>query len=307
MPSDTIVFSKCLDYNTAMRYFRTLWIYAKRHYDFLILDLLTYSVAYCLAVLIRLAMDIRITHGELFLKYGIVSLVVYLVVELANKNLNGVISRSPAREMETVGLQMLATWSIYTVILFLSKNAFHFSRALYLTTFFVCYVCLVIARIAMKSIVKYTRLQKAISPKLLIVCEAQRAHKVLMKLLPGTMENKYDICGIVMNEKGPADYHDWYPSALGLSHISDFISDRRVRAAYIELDDAEEEARVIQDLLSAGVIVHRSLGDSHFTYASQRINELSGVSVITIEDTRSSLVSRLEALLDKILRRKHLQ
>ena len=53
---------------------KTILLYIKRHYSLIILDLIVYAVAYCLAVLIRYSIDIRITHGELFLKYGILSL-----------------------------------------------------------------------------------------------------------------------------------------------------------------------------------------------------------------------------------------
>lgn len=278
--------------------------YIRRHLDFLLLDLLTFSLAYFATVQIRRAMDIRIHHGELFLKYGIVVIAIYVIVEIRSQNLNGIVSRSIPREAAAVGFQMLMTWSIYTVILYLLKEAHDFSRMIYVSAFFVCSLAILIVRTIWKAIVKYGRIHDRVSPKLLIVCEASRAQEILTRMLHGNFENRYDICGVVMNDKEPVNYNDWYPHATGLSQIPEFIIDKHVQDAYIELDDANEEADAISMLLNAGVIVHRSLGDSRFEYVNQRINDLGGRSVITIEDTQISLISKADQLWDRIRKRK---
>ena len=104
-------------------------------------------------------------------------IVVYLLVELSNQNLNNIFSRNIFQEIIEVGRQMVMSWSIYTVILFLQKEAHHFSRILYVTTFFVCYVCILIVRTLWKNFVKFYK--RSLSPKLLIICEAGQAQTVL--------------------------------------------------------------------------------------------------------------------------------
>ena len=150
---------------------RKTWFYIRRHWDFLLLDLLTYGLAYFLSVQIRRSLDIkRITHGELFLTYGLVGLLVYAVVELANQNLNNIFSRSIFQETKEVGRQMVMSWSIYTVILFLQKEAHHFSRTLYVITFFACFICILVVRTLWKNVVKFSKVRKVFCPKLLIIC-----------------------------------------------------------------------------------------------------------------------------------------
>ena len=282
---------------------RKTWFYIRRHWDFLILDVLTYSLAYYLAVQIRRSLDIkRITHGELFLTYGLVGIVVYLLVELSNQNLNNIFSRNIFQEIIEVGRQMVMSWSIYTVILFLQKEAHHFSRILYVTTFFVCYVCILIVRTLWKNFVKFYK--RSLSPKLLIICEAGQAQTVLNRILPGSFENQYTISAVITNKDGDADYSDWYPLLRGLHHITAFLNDKRVQAAYVELNNADEEKAVIQELLDSGILIHRSLGDSRLHYVSQSIEDLGYHSVITIADTQVSLVSRVDIIFKEKMKRR---
>lgn len=283
-----------------MRYVQKVLSYTRKHIDYLIVDIVTYLLAYYVAVQIRRSMSIPIHHGELFLKFGLVGLLIYVVVELYNQSLNGIIDRSIVREAEAVGVQMLTSWSIYTVVLFLVEEAHEFSRSIYVFTFFVCFFAILFSRTVWKHIVRYSNLEKKLTPRLLIACEASRAQTVLNRLLTGSFENRYKIEAVVVNEKGELDYSDWYPCERGLEHVADYIHDSHVQEAYVELDDPEEEARVFSILLSAGIIIHRSLGESVFDYATQHINDVAGKYVITIEGAQVSVARKAEKLLRQV-------
>lgn len=287
-----------------MRFIRKLIIYVRRHFDFLILDLITFVVAYVLTVQVRRAIDIRIIHDELFLRFGLVGFVVYLVVLLAGYNLNGILSRSFPREIKAVALQMISTWSIYTVILFMLKEAHDFSRLIYMLGFLMCSFSILVVRSIWKSIVKHSGMNKRVSPLVLIISDRPRAQKVLQGLLPNSYENTYKIVGVVANEIGEKSYHDWYPYYEGFQNIPGILSNRHVQDAFVALDDAEEEAIVFKMLLDAGVTIHRSLGDSTFGYASEHIDLFGGKAVITIDDTQPSLVSRADSIWKEFIRKR---
>lgn len=280
-----------------MKYMQKVLSYTGKHIDFLIVDIVTYILAYFAAVQVRRSLDIPIYHGELFLKFGLVGLLIYIFVELYNQNLNGILSRSIVREAEKVGVQMLTSWSIYTVVLFMLKEAHKFSRSIYASTFFGCFFAILITRTVWKHVVRFSNLHDTVTPKLLIVCEASRAQIVLDRLLTGTFENRYDIDAIVVNNPKELQYTDWYPCKKGLEHVSDYVHDQRVQEAYVELDDPSEETRIFNELLGAGIIIHRSLGESIFDFASQSINDIGGKYVITIEGAQVSLARKAEKLL----------
>lgn len=286
-----------------MKQLRKIWIYAQRHKDFIFLDCIVYGLAFYIAILFRRSLDIPIRHGDLFIRFGLVGLVVYILMELIDQNLNGVVSRSMAREAEALGRHMTLSWSIYTVILFLRKDAHMFSRSVYVITFFTCYVSIFIARTIWKAFVKYGQRHDAIAPRILLICDSPRAQGVIDRLMRGTFENKYEIAAVIVNNKEGVVYEDHYPLEKGLDKIEKWIRDKHVQGAYVELWDANEEREVIDQLLGAGVIVHKSLGDSSLDYASMRINELSDKSVITIEDSTPSLAKKVDQVLVQ-LRRK---
>ena len=286
-----------------MKQLRKIWIYAQRHKDFIFLDCIVYGLAFYIAILFRRSLDIPIRHGDLFIRFGLVGLVVYILMELIDQNLNGVVSRSMAREAEALGRHMTLSWSIYTVILFLRKDAHMFSRSVYVITFFTCYVSIFIARTIWKAFVKYGQRHDAIAPRILLICDSPKAQGVIDRLMRGTFENKYEIAAVIVNNKEGVVYEDHYPLEKGLDKIEKWLRDKHVQGAYVELWDANEEREVIDQLLGAGVIVHKSLGDSSLDYASMRINELSDKSVITIEDSTPSLAKKVDQVLVH-LRRK---
>lgn len=286
-----------------MNLFRRTLIYIRRYFDFLLLDLVAFTLAYYATVLIRRSLRLPVYHGELFLAFGIVGIVLYFLVLLFCRSLCGILFRSFASETKAVMIQMTITWSLYTVIIFVLKEAHDFSRMIWGLALVVCTLNILLVRTIWKYIVSYSKLRHILVPKLLIVCEADQADTILQRLLPGSFGNQYEICAVVMNERTSPSYHDCYPSETGLSHITDFISDRRVQEAYVELLDAEEEKQVMEELLMAGIVVNRSLRNSRLNYSAQEIRTLSGYSVITIRDTQQSLVSRIDKLL-KRLRKK---
>lgn len=274
-----------------------LYAYARRHWDFLLIDLGSFALAYYAALLMRRAMNIPIYRGDLVIKYGFVAAAVYLVVLFVTQNLNGILFRGFARETERLMVQMGISWSAFTVILYLHREAHEFSRSIYLIALVTCFVCILLARSLWKMLMRYSRLHEKSAPSLLIVCDAEKAQTVLDRLLPGSFGNFYRICGLVLTREGKKDYRDCYPCVIGLENMGEILKDWRVQDAYIELADPVQENQAIRVLLDAGVTVHRSLGESEMDYLSQRIDHIAGNSVITIEDSRSSMAGKLDDLI----------
>ena len=278
-------------------WFRKIYLYTRRHADFLIVDMVSFILAYGLALLIRRAMNIPIYRGNLVIKYGFVAAFVYLIGEYFTQNLNGILFRGLGREAERLAVQIGVSWSIFTVILYLHQEAHEFSRSIYLIALVTCFVFILTGRTLWKMLLRYSRLHEKNAPFMMIVCEKRNAQTVLNRLLPGSFGNFYRISGLVLTDRGEMNYNDWYPCVIGLEKTEEAIRDWRVQDAYVELANPQEEARIIRLLLNAGVTVHRSLGESKIDYLSQRIDYVGGKSVITIEDARSSLAGRLDELI----------
>lgn len=275
-----------------MSYLKKLIIYIKRHYDFLLVDLLAFALGYLITVQIRRSWHMPIHHGELFTTFGLVCGAIYLFVVLFSHNLNGIMARSFVAEFEAVFLQMLSTWAIFTVVLYLRKDANDFSRAVYFLTFIVCFIIILIFRSVWKFItaVGTNRIQP---PKLLVVCDARKVETVLMRILPETYEGKCDIYAIIATNED-VEYRDHYPFVKGLSHLKEAAKDPHIDAAYVELENPDEETKAIKLLLKEEIIVYKGLGGGSFQYASQYITQFGRSSVLAIQGLNISLASKAD-------------
>ena len=269
-------------------------LFIRKYYDFLIVDLIAFILGFYVSLIFRRSIDISLYNQNRLLTYGIVAVVSFLAVELFSENLKGIAARGLVREVEVVTFQMTITWTLYLSILFFMHNIYALSRIFAAVNFLICWIFLLVFRNAWKMFCMFSKKSSRVMPGLLIVTEASRAQAVLDRLVPGALSKEYEICAVIMNEKGEPDYRDWYPHDTGLENIEKYTGERRVRYAYVELDDRDEEKSVIDRFLEAGVVVYRSLGNSVLEYADQAIGQLDGKSVIVISGAESSLASKID-------------
>ena len=272
--------------------------YIERHFDFILLDISAFMLAFFLSVKLRRSMDMPIKHGEMFLPYGAICVLIFLIIDILGHNLNGVVIRGIAKETEVTFSLMIVTWSIYTVVLYLT-DAHLFSRAVYLITFCGCYLGVLITRIIWKSIIRLG-LKDLKPPTLLLVCDAEKVNEVIKKILPGSYEQLYEIKYVVTN-KECTDYKDYFPLSTDLNKIKDVAVDNSIEDAYVELSNEKEEHFAIQQLLKSQITVHKAIGDGEYNYASQYINKVGNLYTLTIQGLNISLVSKGDKFIKKIL------
>ncbi len=291
---DTALEQKGPERENALKILTKKRLFIAKHYDFLIVDLAAFILGFYVSLLLRRSLEMRFYNQNLLWTYAITAVLSFLLVEIVSENLNGVITRGLVREIQATAIQMTRTWTVYLSVLFFMHNIFALSRIFAVVSCLFCFILVLLFRNAWKMFCKFSRVSDSVMPELLIVCEASHAQRVLNRLVSGSLSKQYDICGLVVNEKSRLDYHDWYPCRTGLEGIDAFTGERRIQYAYVELNDRKEEQETIDKLLKAGIIVHRSMGDSVLQYADQDIGELNGKTVIVISGAQSSLLSRAD-------------
>lgn len=277
-------------------------LYMKKHADFIICDLLALIAGYIVVVQFRYLAS-AVHHGELFFDYGVVLSAVYFVILIFSRNLSGVIKRSFFKECQTLLVQVFVSWAFFTVVLYGVKTAQDFSRSVYAAAFVVCYILLLFERSALKCFIRFSRFHSQLCPKLIVVCDSNHSQEVIKRVLKGSFENDYEIIGVAMNNEGVTDYIDHFDSMTGLDKLEEYIADKKIDEAYIEVADAGVETHVINVLLKHNIIAHVSLKESIMNYMEQEIDDISGHYVITIRDTQVSFVTRAERLETKLFRK----
>jgi FlaA1/EpsC-like NDP-sugar epimerase len=271
------------------------WSFILRHYDFLIVDLVAFLLGFLVALYFRQSLHLTLRNQKYFLLYGITAVVSYALVGILSENINGILTRGVVREVKAVITQMTLTWCVYLTLLFLMHNIRYISRIFVVISYLICIVFVLVFRTIWRQVCKNTRLRQSVLPRMLLVCDADKAQTVLNRLLAGMFSNEYEICGIVTTE-GKLIYSDYYPVVTGLGNVQKFMGDHRLQEAYVELADATEEKTVLEQLLNSGIIVHRSLGDSKLQYARQYINQINEISVLTITENDEALVSKADRI-----------
>ena len=278
------------------------WSFILRHYDFLIVDLVAFVLGFLVALYFRQSLHLTLRHHKYFLLYGITAVISFALVGIISENITGVLSRGVVREVKAVFIQMTLTWCVYLTLLFLMHVIFSISRIFVGASYLICILFVLVFRTGWKQICKNTILRQSVLPRMLLVCDAEKAQTVLNRLLKGMFCNEYEICGIVTTE-GELNYSDHYPVIIGLKNVERFTHDHRIQDAYVELSDSSNEKTVLEQLLQSGIIVHRSLGDSMLHYARQYIDEINDVSVVTITEKDEALVSKADKIWQQIRRK----
>lgn len=277
-------------------------LYMKKHWDFILFDLITLIAGYYLVVQFRYAID-DVFHGELFFAYGVVLSIVYLVVLVFSQNLDGIIKRSIVREVKYVFIQTTVSWAMFTVVLYGVKSAQQFSRTVYGTAYIICTILIIIERFIVRSYVRYSRYHNNLAPNILVVCDGDHSEEAIRRILPGFHSNSFNIIGVVMTDTYSRDYNEYFPHTYGIGNLESFLLNKKVDEAFIELENPDVEREVIHTLLNHNIMVHRSLGNSKFNYVEQDIAWLAGHSVVTIKDTHLSVVTRAENFERKLLKK----
>lgn len=268
----------------------------KHNIDFILLDLLAFILGYYSTVEIRYLLNEPVWHGELFVQFGTVVAIVYILIAIITQNYRGIMQRGFFREARAVIVQQLMTWAVFALILYLIKNAQNFSRSVYCSAAVLCTVFIYLERVLWKGFVRNNRRGKNRLPGLLVVCDSNIATIDVDRMLAGSFFNEYQIAGVVMDETGECDYRDRFPYAIGLDKLEEFIVNKDIQDAYIDLSDANKERETISKLFQNNIIVHKSLGDSKLDYQEQILGELGGNSVITISAADISYSKRMEQL-----------
>lgn len=281
---------------------KKILLYLKKHWDFILLELIALVAAYYTVVQVRYTVD-QVWHGELFLDYGVVLTGVYLVILIFSKNLSGIIKRSFFRECQMLLVQMFVSWAFFTVVLYSIKSAQDFSRSVYASSFAFCYIIILIERSAYKCFIRFSRFHSQLCPKLIVICDGDRTQEVIKRVLHGSFENDYEIVGVVMTETENCDYIDHFDSVVGIDKLESFISSKKISEAFIEVSDAAVETQIIDTVLNHNIVAHRSLQNSRLNYVEQEIEVISDHYVITVRDTAVSFVTRAERIESALFRR----
>lgn len=271
-----------------------------KHLDFMIIDIVCIQLAYLLAYSVR-EPDMFIYRGiSLYTHLNIVLLVVdicYVLVRPAYKN---IIKRSVFHELRSVLVHNIVMWLIVIAYLYLTRQAFWFSRSMMSIAIILCVVLMLTGRIVWKMIVcRIIRKGKHQANILVISDEVNGAR--MIRRFRRRMYNGFNLTGFAIVDKDMVgETIERIPVVCHVDNLLDYIKERAVDEVMINLPgNIEKNHELVYSLLDMGVVVHLAMDYSEEEFPNAAIERIGGFTVLTTSiNTAGSAALAVKRLTD---------
>ena len=280
----------------AIRFMKKYLLIIKKNYILILLDFIAFLLAYFGLVWLRLSLSLPVWHAELFVSFGLVAAACFIATAIFTNNYQWVISRSFFGECMSVARHIFMSWSVFTFILFMIKEAHEFSRSLYVFAAIGCSLAIIVERTIYKAIVRSARHARHYLPGIVVVCNSDITQNTLETILPGTFSNRFEIVGVAMDDVGTCDYNDHFSSHIGREGMEEFILKKKPDAIYLKLTDTDYADTLVSELIDKGINVHLSIGSINISYQDKTFQKLGQDNVITLSNADVSVLARGEKL-----------
>lgn len=267
-----------------------------KHWDFILFDLIALAVIYTFICLARFSFDVPEDKASVFIRSGIILLILYLLVAIISNAYKSILQRDKWTEMFRVFVQVAVTFVLFVLYNYVTKQT-EFSRLVYGATALTSFVIIWCYRVVWKDILRKWLKKNNRLPQLLIITdEAYAANYVTT--IKRKQYNNYRVKGVVVYDKDlKGEVIEGTPVLSNRKELLKYLLDDVVDEIFIALDDDKMERQVISYCLELGVTVHIGVAGDERIYPNAFIEKLGNNMVITtsnmITDAWKLLIKRL--------------
>ncbi len=253
-----------------------------KHLDFMVIDLICIQAAYVAAYVYR--------HHNLYMYrettlYGhlnillIVLDVCYVLLRMAYKN---ILKRSVFKEIESVLVQNFAIWGLAMAYLYVTKQAFWFSRTVFLTAFFFSMFFMLAGRLCWKRFIR-KRIWKGKNLSYFLVITTKDYAAKMMRRFSSRIYNGFNLNGFaVIDEDMTGQKIEGMPVVCSRDSIAEYVCTQVVDEVMINLPQRDEGIHdLIYTLLQMGVVVHIGLDYMDDKLPNRTIERIGGYTFLT--------------------------
>ena len=273
------------------------WI---KHLDFVIVDLICIQAAYLLSYWYRHHNFFMYLRTDLYTHINILIIVLdlcYVMFHMAYKN---ILKRSVWKELESVVVQNVVIWVIAMAYLYVSKQAFWFSRTVFLTAFVMSVILMMIGRVLWKTVVRRKLNSGKTLSYILVITTQERAHEMIATFR-NRRYNGFNLLGFCLVD-GDDDEQtiDRVPVLCRCEDMLEYVKSQIVDEAMICLpSNFEGKKDMIQSLLKMGVTVHIGLDYDDQELPNRYVERIGGYTFLTTSiSTAGSFPMFLKRLTD---------
>lgn len=252
-----------------------------KHLDFIIGDIVALSLAQYLMVIVNQD-RLNPVLNRFYIQLGILLIIITLSVAFLTDGYKNVLIRGYLKELIAVSRQMVLTFTVEVLCLFVFQLTGIFSRLVLFATFFVGILFIYLERLLVKKFLKkkYGNIKYA---RTIMVIATKRQAELIIKSLSAMNLSVFNIQGVAVTDCDMrGESIGGIPVNCSVDEVKEYVASHIIDEVLLSLPgDPEREAQLIKQFLSIDVVVHIYM-DQYLQEIPLKVFErISGMNVIT--------------------------
>ena len=262
-----------------------------KHIDFMIIDLICIQVAYLAAYFYRHDTFQVFRATSLYAHVNILLIVIDLCFVLLRGTYKNILKRSFVKEIESVLLHNIVMWGVVMAYLYVTKQAFWFSRQVFLTSFAFTIIFMLIGRFLWKLYIR-SKVWKGKNQSYFLVISTEEYAKQMVEQFSNRIYNGFKLSGLAIMDRDMQDQKiNGVSVVCNKDNLLEYIRKNVVDEVMIKLSQNDKEVdELTWTLLQMGVVVHIALDYTDDALPNRTIERFGGYACMT---TRINTASRI--------------
>lgn len=269
-----------------------------KHLDFVIIDIVCIQLAYLIAYEYRHPSTYMFKGITLYTHLNIILIILdlcYILLQMTYKN---ILKRSVWKEIQSVVMHNVVVWALAMGYLFLTKQAYWFSRTVFGMALILSLVFMLCARLGWKYILRKKLLKGKNLSEVLIITTKDQAQKMVRRFRARGY-NGFNLRGFVITDDDTVTEIERVPVVCSKDEALEYVRTNVVDDVMIQLPEGTAGMDdTIHLLLKMGVVVHIGLDYSDEELPNRTIERIGGYTFLT---TSINTVGRLRLTIKRIV------
>ncbi len=273
-----------------------------KHVDFMLVDILCIELAYQLAYLFRRPSMFIYRGMSLYVHLNIILIVIdicYVIMRPVYKN---IIKRSAAREFQSVLIHNLVMWMLAIVYLYLTQQAFWFSRSMMTLAIVFSVVFMFAGRLIWKKIVRQIVSNGRYQANILLVSSAEYSAKMIRRFRE-RVYNGFNLHGLaIIDAERMGDTIEGIPVVCGKENLLDYVLQEAIDDVMIAIPgNTQGNRELVYQLLNMGVVVHLAVDYVEDDFPHAEVERIGGFTFLsTSVNTMGNAATVVKRVIDII-------
>ena len=215
-----------------------------KHFDFMIVDIISLQIAFILAVFIR--EHIWVYSSPLHRTMGITLVLVDMVIIIVHNSMHDVIKRGYYIEIIESFKHCFYVFAIATIYMFTTQTGDSYSRISLFLTFLFHFLVGYCTRILWKRFIKKRWSTREKKSNMLVVVAPDTAEDILKRLCSYEL-TEYKIIGVVLTENCNKETIEGFPIVASIDEAVDYIAQEWIDSVYIDAPLTNEKVVELMD------------------------------------------------------------